>query len=270
MRRALRSSALGVFAAVLLTSCGGTESSPAETSIAESPAEVSERTVTAAGEERTYTVSVPPDATEPLPVIIAFHGRGGTGASFLAGTDLDEAHAIVAAPDGVAGAWAPAPYADTTVEEESEFIEAIVTDLEGAFWAESSQVYLAGFSNGGGLATVAAAAHPDRFAGVATVAAAVRTDPSQFSTGKAIDYMNIHGTSDIKVPYSGELRGTDDRIYGAEDVVAAFRKRNGDTGRVEHLAVDGMGHSWPTGAHVGTSIDVTETILSFFGLNSLP
>lgn len=269
MRRAVRSTALGVFAAVLLASCAGPESSPPETSIASTPAEVSQRTVAAAGQERTYTVSTPHDADEPLPVIIAFHGRGGTGESFLTGTGLDDAPAIVAAPDGVGGAWAPAPYADTTLKDETAFIEAIVSDVKATFPAENSQVYLVGFSNGGGLATAAAAAHPDRYAGVATVAAAVRTDPAQFTTGEAIDYLNIHGTSDIRVPYDGELRGTSDRIYGADDVVASFRTRNGDAGRVEHLAVDGMGHGWPTGSGAD-SVDVTEEILSFFGLSALP
>lgn len=226
-----------------------------------SDAQFETRSVTAGGLERTYVVSAP-ESTEPLPVIVALHGRGDDGYGFLLGTGLSAAHAIVVAPDGIGGAWSPAPYAETTVEQEFDMLDAIVADMEENFSAKSSHVYLAGFSNGGGLATVAAARHPEKFAGVATVAAAVRTDPAELSGGKPIDYLNIHGKADIKVPYDGEERSGGDTIYGAREVVDAFVQRNGSSARTEHMAVDGMGHGWPTRG----AIDVNAELLSFFGL----
>lgn len=254
MRRVLAAASVSV--SLLVAACGS----------APEP-QISVREVAAAGLQRSYAVSVPSDASQPLPVIIALHGRGDDGFSFLTGTGLDSVAAIVAAPDGAGAAFAPAPYAETTFAQDSAMVDAIVEDLDATFSVKSSHVFLVGFSNGGGFATALAAERPERFAGVATVAAAVRTDPKELSRGQPIDYLNIHGKADIKVPYAGESRSGGDRIFGAEDVVAAFRVRNGTSARTEHLAVAGMEHGWPTGSSSSGGVDVNEEILSFFGLN---
>ncbi|WP_234949058.1 PHB depolymerase family esterase [Corynebacterium sp. CNCTC7651] len=207
----------------------------------------------------------------PHPVLIALHGKGDNGIDFLDGTGLTQANAIVAAPTGRALAWAPAPYASTTLEEDAARIDAIVNNLVAEHGADPERVYLAGFSNGGGLA-VALSTVRDRFAGIATCSAAVRETPDEIASAEPVDYLNIHGTYDDVVPYAGDLRSPysgaePDVIQAAPAVVEAFKRRNGDAARTEHRRVEGMGHEWPTGqwaAHRG--IDVTREILDFFGL----
>lgn len=216
-------------------------------------------------------VHVPDNADGSLPILIALHGKGDNGIDFLEGTGLSAARAIVAAPTGRALAWAPAPYASTTLAEDASRIDAIIDDLVAEYGADPERVYLAGFSNGGGLA-VALTTVRERFAGIATCSAAVRETPDEIAAAAPVDYLNIHGTYDDVVPYNGDLRSPysgaeDDVIQAAPAVVEAFTRRNAGAARTEHRRVEGMGHEWPTGqwaSHRG--IDVTREVLDFFRL----
>lgn len=233
-----------------------------------------QRTVEIGGVKRSYHVCAPAGHTGALPVIVALHGKGDNGRDFLAGTGLHRARAIVAAPTGAGLAWSPAPYARTTFEEDAAFVRALIDDLRSTF--ATTNTYLAGFSNGGGLA-VHLSLTDLGLAGVATVAAAVRATPDELAAAKQpLDYLNIHGTFDDVVPFAGEQRSPysgaqDDTTYGAPDVVAAFERRNGGRARAELIAVDGMGHEWPTGPWAARrGVDATESILEFFGVEHNP
>lgn len=219
--------------------------------------------------KRSYHVCVPAGHDGALPVIVALHGKGDNGRDFLAGTGLHRARAIVAAPTGAGLAWSPAPYARTTFEEDVAFVRALIDDLRSTF--DTTNTYLAGFSNGGGLA-VHLSLTDLKLAGVATVAAAVRATPDELAAAQPLDYLNIHGTFDDVVPFAGEQRspysgGEDDTTYGAPDVVAAFERRNAGRARAELIAVEGMGHEWPTGPWAARrGVDATDAILEFFGV----
>lgn len=228
-----------------------------------------QRTLEVGGVKRSYHVCVPAGHTGALPVIVALHGKGDNGRDFLAGTGLHRARAIVAAPTGAGLAWSPAPYARTTFDEDAAFVRALIDDLRSTF--ATTNTYLAGFSNGGGLAVHLSLADLE-LAGVATVAAAVRAKPDELAAAQPLDYLNIHGTFDDVVPFAGEQRspysgGEDDSTFGAPDVVAAFERRNGDRALAELIAVEGMGHEWPTGPWAARrGVDATDAILEFFGV----
>lgn len=216
-------------------------------------------------------LSVPEDLTGPAPVIIALHGKGDNGGDFLNATGLAQARAIVVAPTGVGLAWAPAPYAHTSLEQDDERISSLLSRIVGEFDIDSERIYLTGFSNGGGLA-VSLSLLDDRYAAVATVSAAVRAHPEDIAKGEPVDYLNIHGTYDDVVPFGGEARSPysgveDDPTYGAPEVVSAFERRNQGLARAELRRVEGMGHEWPTGAWASRrGIDATSSILEFFGV----
>ena len=228
-----------------------------------------QRTVEVDGVERSYHVCVPAGHPGALPVIVALHGKGDNGRDFLAGTGLHRTRAIVAAPTGAGLAWSPAPYARTTFDEDQAFVRALLDDLRSTF--ATGNTYLAGFSNGGGLAVHLSLTDLE-LAGVATVAAAVRAAPGELAAAQPLDYLNIHGTFDDVVPFAGEQRSPysgaqDDTTYGAPDVVAAFERRNGERARAELIAVEGMGHEWPTGPWAARrGVDATDAILEFFGV----
>lgn len=199
------------------------------------------------------------------PAIIALHGKGDNGPDFAEATGLVRAEAVVAAPTGRGLAWSPAPYAAATLDEDAARIDALVDDLIAAHDVDPSRVYLVGFSNGGGLA-VCLSTRSDRFAGVASVAGAVRCTPEEIaSVPHAVDYLNIHGTWDDVVPYAGEIRSPysgakDDTTYGAEVVTEAFAGRNAGRARTRHIPVERMGHVWRA--------DITAAVLEFFGIQA--
>lgn len=228
-----------------------------------------QRTVDIGGVERSYHVCVPAGHAGALPVIVALHGKGDNGRDFLAGTGLHRARAIVAAPTGAGLAWSPAPYARTTFDEDAAFLRALIDDLRSTF--ATTNTYLVGFSNGGGLAVHLSLTDLE-LAGVATVAAAVRATPDELAAAQPLDYLNIHGTFDDVVPFAGEQRSPysgvkDDTTYGAPEVVTAFERRNSDRARAELIAVEGMGHEWPTGPWAARrGVDATKAIVEFFGL----
>lgn len=240
----------------------------------DSPSRRIARTVTVDGRQHSYQCSVPVSVggarSEPLPVIQAIHGKGDNGLDFLIGTDLGKANAIVAAPTGQGLAWSPAPYAVTTVKDDTALIDALLADIATAYPVDPERIFLAGFSNGGGFATALAVNNPERFAGVATVAGAIRTDLDDIAAGAPIDYLNIHGTWDDVVPYAGQDRGELGLILAAEQVTAAFQERNGEQARAVHIPVEGMNHEWPAGVWArGRGIDVTDTVLEFFGIDAM-
>ena len=153
------------------------------------------------------------------------------------------------------------------MEQDTALIEAIIADISSAYSIDPQRVYLAGFSNGGGLVAVLATNNPDKYAGAATVAGAIRSSADELAAGSPIDYLNIHGTWDDVVPYAGENRGGGGVIQPAWDVATAFAERNGDQARTAHIPVEGMGHEWPAGIWARSrGIDVTEIILDFFGI----
>lgn len=225
------------------------------------------RSIDVDGHTRSYHLSVPADAAGPLPVVVALHGKGDTGGDFLEATGLSALHALVAVPTGVGLAWSPAPYAHTTLAQDTALIHAIVDQLEAEYNVDPARIYLVGFSNGGGLAALLAA-RAARFAGAATVSAAVRIRPDEIGRGAhPVDYLNIHGTYDDVVPYAGEQRSPysgaeDDTTYGAQETADAFARRCGGSGRGEHIAVRGMGHEWPR----GRKLDATAEIADFLRL----
>lgn len=228
------------------------------------------RVVEVGGQKRVVYLSVPSGEAEPLPLIIALHGKGDNGRDFLAGTGLHRAKAIVAAPTGSGLAWPPAPYARTTLAEDVALVQLLIDDLRSTH--NTTNTYIVGFSNGGGLAVQLAQEHL-ALDGVATVAAAVRATPAEIAVSDTpLDYLNIHGTFDEVVPFHGEQRSPysgaeDDTTYGAPDVVAAFERRNGGRACAELIRVEGMGHEWPTGPWAARrGVDATEAILDFFGV----
>lgn len=232
------------------------------------------RTVNVDGISHSYQCSVPVEMKNcdgtALPVIIAVHGKGDNGHDFLVGTNLGCAKAIVAAPTGQGLAWSPAPYAVTTVAEDTALIDTIVADITATYPVDPDRIYLAGFSNGGGFVTVLAMNNPEAYAGVATVSGAIRVDLDALANGAPIDYLNIHGTWDDVVPYNGQDHGMLGMIMPAQEAADAFGRRNGGNARTVHIPVQGMSHEWPAGPWAqGRGIDVTEEILGFFGIEKL-
>jgi len=159
---------------------------------------------TAAG-GRSYVLHVPPsyDGQSRLPLVLLFHGFGGTGRSMLDysgfGAVADRHHYVVVAPEGQGTPqfWNIAMF--TGAADDVAFVRNLVDEVKAELCIDSDRVYAAGFSNGGGMALRLACAMPDTVAAVGVVASMY----PQCAATPATPLVAFHGTSDPELPFNG-------------------------------------------------------------------
>lgn len=257
---------------------------------------INEITVTVNGTERTALVHLPasPTATvatsEPLPVVLAFHGFSGSAAvqasqdGFAA--QADEDGFVVVYPEGLlvglsdqvtgASGWDP----EGNEVDEPAFAAALLDELGAQTCIDPSRVYATGFSAGGYIAVVVACALPERIVAVATVAAAYQSEECP-PTGRAIPTVAFQGLDDIVV--AGLASSTRSGPFvPAFPAIEAAAARNGCSGAPETVAVTptvesirwtgcsaptllyqltNHGHAWP-GHPLPFSEDLLATVLA--------
>ncbi|ANY09875.1 hypothetical protein AFB00_07400 [Pseudonocardia sp. HH130630-07] len=241
------------------------------------------------GTSRHYELTVPAgyDASRPWPVILAFHGRGGTGPELQRFSGLSELPAIVAYLDGARSAttasqsWQGAPYSAPGVDDVA-YAASVLDQVEATTCADTNRVYAAGKSNGGGFTDILACRMSDRIAAIAPVAAAFyRTGEPECAPGRPVPVIEFHGTADATVPYTGggpakPTPAIQDWVNGwvARDRCApepATRRIGPDVtvtdwthcangADVEHVVVDGGGHTWPGSLGYSGEGRITQTV----------
>jgi polyhydroxybutyrate depolymerase len=122
-----------------------------------------DRALVIGGVTRTYTVHIPPRVSEgrPLPVVLAFHGGGGTASGFKAYADLDaladREGFVVVYPDGTGrlgrrlltwNAGGCCGYAAAQSVDDVGFALAALRDVARNVSIDPARVYATGHSNG--------------------------------------------------------------------------------------------------------------------------
>ncbi|MFI6080488.1 alpha/beta hydrolase family esterase [Streptomyces sp. NPDC051217] len=256
------------------------------------------RTVASGGLWRTYQLHLPADYTprEDWPVVLAFHGRGNTGAGTEEFSGLSNLPAIVAYPNGVIGtgdgdrqAWQGAPYAAAGVDDVA-FTGDLIDELKGTLCVDSRRVYATGKSNGAGFTGLLACRMSDRIAAIAPVAGAFYPETGEnCRPSRPVPVIDFHGTGDVTIPYAGDAeRG----LPAIPDWTAEWADRNDCRSRphtrtiepdititsyngcdrgadVRHVAVTDGGHTWPGadsysgGGYVTGTIEAHEVMWQF-------
>ena len=179
--------------------------------------------INAAGHEWTASVQVPKsyDGTKRVPAVMILHGAGGNGRHYLdkAGwaNKAGEVGFIAIAPDGlpvrpnspesfnsnpcVWNSGQLLPRSPRARIDDLVFIRALIEEIERRANLDTNRLYLAGHSNGAGMAYRLAAEMPERFAAVAPVASqcwVLNPQPK-----KPLPTLFIIGTDDPLVPFNG-------------------------------------------------------------------
>jgi polyhydroxybutyrate depolymerase len=256
------------------------------------------------GRQREFVLHVPADydAQRPLPVVLAFHGHGSTGARMDGFSKLSTLPAIVAYPEGLISdgdenrqSWQGAPYSVPDVDDVG-FTADLLDHLQSTLCVDVTRVYATGISNGGGFTGLLACRLADRLAAVAAVAGAFYPATGEdCRPARPIPVLELHGTADDTVPYTGGVRD----LPAIADWVAGWVGRNGcqvqpSAGRIEpdiavnswggcaggaevrHVAVNGGGHTWPGadsysgGGATTQTIEAHELIWEFASRHQLP
>ena len=169
---------------------------------------------------RRAVVHVPAGAhgMAPVPLVLGFHGLGGTtddleGDTGLFGrADAEGFVAILPAATGNPSRW------DVRDPESADlaFVAALLTELEAQICIDPSRIYAAGFSQGGAMANAVGCSRPDRFAAIAAVSGVYDPRWRETCVGKPVPVIGFHGVLDPVVPYRGDTNVDGRPIIGAE------------------------------------------------------
>lgn len=141
-------------------------------------------TVQVGAQARTCVVHLPPsyDGKRPLPLLIAFHGAGGTGKGFIGEfIALADQHGFIAAcPDGIVGknrGWnalfgKPIPGGDGAQVDDVDdvgFVRSLIDQLHKSYQTDPSRVFVCGHSAGAYMSYRVAIDLGDRIAAAGVV-----------------------------------------------------------------------------------------------------
>jgi polyhydroxybutyrate depolymerase len=175
-----------------------------------------EHTLEVDGRKRVYYLYVPPGlaADKPAPLVLVFHGGGGTALGmerYLARFSrlADKEGFLVAYPEGVDKNWNdgrdnPASTPARENINDLAFVMAMIDDIAREHAVDNKRIYATGISNGGVFSHYLAANHAEKIAAIAPVVGGI-ADPfyKQFKPVEPVSVLIMQGTRDPIVPYDG-------------------------------------------------------------------
>jgi polyhydroxybutyrate depolymerase len=257
-------------------------------------AETIERTLRVGARERSYEIDLPArrDSARALPVVIVFHGGGGSADSVRRQTRMSakgEAEGfIVVYPQGSGGfagklrTWNAGTCCGQAMKDrvdEIAFVAALLDDLQATVAIDRARVYATGISNGGMMAYEVACALADRIAAIAVVAGEM-TALDRCRPSRPVPVLVIHGSADLNLPIEGGVGAKALAAHEVRSLASAvdFWRRHDGCGEnaqsevdgavrrtrypscsggseVELVTIEGGGHSWPGGDRLARFLD---------------
>lgn len=236
------------------------------------PGTSADRTLASGGKRRKYILSIPADykPSDPAPVILAYHGSRELYSRMETTTEISTLPVIAIYPEGTRGtngsSWEGAPY--STGADDVQFTTDLLNELESKYCVDTSRIYAAGISNGGGFTSLLACQLAGRIAAFASVSGAYYPQTTTGCEGSApVPMLEFHGTSDPIIHYDGGVSHGESYL-SAPDFMKRWADKDGCSGHplrtypvpgvelqawqhcnpgtaVEHYRIDGGGHTWP-------------------------
>ena len=169
---------------------------------------------------REYILQLPsgydPSSSDPLPLIISYHGNGGCAVDFSQGrfdgnSNLDMVantqNVIVAYPQGVvrvkgAAEWDPGDFGGADLaNNDVYFTQRMIADISANHAIDATRIYAVGYSNGGMMAYGLACSLGSQIAAVG-IMSGIMLD-GQCDTSIYTPIIHFHGTEDDSLPYAG-------------------------------------------------------------------
>jgi len=258
---------------------------------------------------RTYYVWVPTAYTETdyaVPLHLSFHGLGDTCLHFAHSTGfipLTEIYNFLyvypcATVGPIGTGWnAGTCCIQPTKVDDVEFTRLIINDMFANFRVNTSQVFISGFSNGAMMAEILICEIGDLLTATASVSGVVELEPGNTKGevectadyakyNNRVSQLNIHGTLDPLVPWTGDAflgfppiptdfddwanrndcAGTPVQTFNKGDF-SNQRYTNCSQGAIVELVKNiGGGHEWP----INPDFDTTTYILNWFFNETVP
>jgi poly(hydroxyalkanoate) depolymerase family esterase len=245
---------------------------------------------------RSYKLYVPSTYTgeQPVPLVVMLHGCTQDPVDFASGTQMnhlaEEMHCLVVYPAQSQQAnaqrcWNWFSAVDQTRDQgEPSIIAGITRQIMDSHEVDDSQVYVAGLSAGGAMATIMGTLYPELYAAVGVHSglpfASAQDLPSALAAmkgnfrrgpepGRAIPIIVFHGDKDTTVhPANGDeliARGAHHsvkeivvepgRVPDGHAYTRTVHQRADGTPHAEQWLIHGAGHAWSGGSSRGSYTD---------------
>jgi len=260
---------------------------------------------TTSGDIRQYALHIPTayNVNTPAPLAFSFHGRSDTAAGQESISQMSNENwnpnFLVVYPTGINLEWQGDPDATT---DDVAFTLQLVANLSSTYCVDSSRIYSAGMSNGGGFSANILACDPlasRTFAAFAGMSAACYQGTNDVdcsgdtvaiscNPGRApVPILETHGSADGVINYYGGPRrsrclpsiprfmtdkgqragvggmNTSTPYYNGNVIQYTYGNNASLAGVVTHYWVNGLGHTWPSTA-AGTYFNATPIMFDFF------
>jgi polyhydroxybutyrate depolymerase len=188
-------------AAAPATSASARSNSPQSRQAASKAYDFSD-SISSGGTTRTYKVHLPPgyDRSKPIPLVMIFHGIGGTGSLMWHLTQFnvaaDKKHFAVVYPDGLNHRWDDGAHVNSG---DLNFISDMIAKLSTQIKVDRRRVYSVGYSNGGHF-TMYLACQTNLLAGMAIIGSSMIEASAGGCSSSRIPAIFFLGTSDPIVP----------------------------------------------------------------------
>lgn len=242
--------------------------------------------------DREYILYIPDsyDGSTSVPLMLNFHGFGGSASNFMANADMhpiaESNNFILVYPQGSCSEgsshWNPCPIGgdNKSTADDVGFIESLIEKISSQYNVDHERIYAAGYSNGSMMAYGLANYKSELIAAVASVSGAMLDCIGP--TSHPMPVVHFHGTSDEVIPYDGN--GYYNAVQSTLDYWIHFNNANttpsiytdnsgtlivdhyvydqGDNSvSVEHYKYNGGEHSWFNTTYRGQN--TSELIWSF-------
>ncbi len=210
----------------------------------------STRMVQSGGKSRSYVLHVPSgyDGKAPVPLLVDFHGHGGTGESQRNDSPypkvVDPDHVVTVFPTAI-GDWNMGPCCADDVDDIG-FAKDLVAAVEQLACIDPRRVYASGFSMGGAMSHQLACRAADVFAAVAPAAFDLLEEHlATCKPQRPITVIAFRGTNDTLSPYNGGLSDLVRPIHflGAIGSMKKWAELNGCTGDPSDLGNNCQGYT---------------------------
>jgi polyhydroxybutyrate depolymerase len=167
--------------------------------------------------DRRFEINVPAgyNGSKPVALVVVLHGYTGSGAGakeyFKLEAEARKRGFLTVYPDGIADSSGNQFWNATdaccqltaTESDDSAFLTKLIDRVEEKFAVDPKRVYVAGHSNGGFMSYRMACEHADRIAAIVSVAGATFDDVSGCRPSQAVSVLQVHGTSDAVISFTG-------------------------------------------------------------------
>jgi polyhydroxybutyrate depolymerase len=175
----------------------------------------SKLTMAAGGRVRSFVLFQPDGLSGSVPLVIALHGRLGTGSGMEKLTHFEAIATrekfLLIYPDGIRKSWndGRGTPAEKKGVDDVGFIRALIDSAVRHCAVDPKRVYVTGISNGGFMTMRLATELSDKIAAVAVVAATMDAGTARDATNvNPVSVLIMHGRKDPIVPFDGgSVRG---------------------------------------------------------------